>query len=208
MIKLSELLEEYLNENIMNDIIYYHGSPYKFDNLKKDVGKKTGGDEYGYGIYLTNNKNLATHYAKGGYVYNVKIPNRLNFLSDNKKVSKSNLDKVRNMFSINNDIVDNKGERMSNEQKLFIINNIIKDSKNGIDLYNKILRIFPISDKQLSEMMDDIGINGIIGNGEKEIVIFNPLNTKILSIKALQEDWVMNNYEQYRKSIGWEKYVK
>lgn len=182
---IATTIREYLNENITNELIYYHGSPYKFDNLMKDIGKKTGGDEYGYGIYLTNDKNLATHYAKGGYVYNIKIPNSLNFLSDNKKVGKSNLDKVRNMFIINDGIVDNKGEKMSNEQKLFIINNIIKNSKNGLDLYNKILRIFPITDKQLSEMMDGIGINGIIGNDEKETVIFNPSNIKILSIDAL-----------------------
>ena len=181
---IATTIREYLNENIINDEIFYHGSPYKFDNLKKDIGKKTGGDEYGYGIYLTNNKNLAIHYAKGGYVYNVKIPNYLNFLSDNKKVGKSNLDKVRNMFIIN-DFINNKGEEMSNEHKLFIINNIIKDSKNGLDLYNKILRIFPISDKQLSEMMDNNGINGMIGNDEKEIIIFNSSNIKIHSIEAL-----------------------
>lgn len=183
---ISETIREYLKEKIISDVSYYHGSPYKFDSIMKDIGKKTGGDEYGYGIYLTPNKDLAIHYARGGYVYNVTIPNNLNFLSDNKKVGKSNLDRVRNMFIINTDIANNKGEKMGNEQKIFIINNIIKDSKSGLDLYNKIQRIFPISDKQLSEMMDDIGINGIIGNDGKEIVIFNSSNIEILSIETLK----------------------
>ncbi len=185
---ISETIREYLNEKNISDISYYHGSPYKFDTIKKDIGKKTGGDEYGYGIYLTTNKDLAIHYARGGYVYNVTIPNNLNFLSDNKKVGKSNLDRVQNMFIINTDIANNKGEKMSNEQKIFIINNIIKDSKSGLDLYEKIQRIFPISDKQLSKMMDDIGINGIIGNDGKEIVIFNSSNIKMLSIETLKNN--------------------
>ena len=107
------------------------------------------------------------------------------FLFDNKKVNKTNLEKIRNMIVDNGNLVDNKNNKMSSEQKQFIINNIIKDSKNGLDLYNKILRIFPISDKQLSEMMDEFGINGIIGNEEKEIVIFNPSNIKIITIEAL-----------------------
>ena len=143
--------------------------------------------EYGYGIYLTNDKALALHYAKeNGYVYIIKISNNLNFMSDDKKANKTNLDKIRNMIIYNDDIVDNKNIKMSIEQKKFIINSIIKDSKNGLDLYKKILRIFPISDKQLSKMMDDIGINGMVGNYGKETVIFNPLNIKILSIEEVQ----------------------
>lgn len=184
---IATTIKEYIKENSEDNYnILYHGSPYKFDILKKDIGKKTGGDEYGYGIYLTNDKNLAIHYAKqNGYVYTLKINNNLNFLSDNKKVSKNNLERIRNMIIYNEDIVDNKNVLMGKEQKQFIINNIIKNSKNGLDLYVKIQRIFPITDKQLSEMMEEQDINGIIGNDGKETVVFNTLNIIILSIKAL-----------------------
>lgn len=183
--KLIPILNRVIVERQDDNNIYYHGSPHKFDNLKKDVGKKTGGDEYGWGIYLTADKNLAIHYARQGYVYNIKIPNNLVFLHDDKKVSKSNLDKIRKMFIDNDDIVDHRNNAMTSEHKLFIINNIIKDSKNGLDLYNKILRIFSISDKTLSEMLDGVGINGMIGNDGKETVIFNETNIKIISIDSL-----------------------
>ncbi len=180
--------KDFLKEAIDNNNVYYHGSQYYFDdfcNDKKDISIKTGGNEYSYGTYLTHDKNIAVHYAKNThYLYTVKLKHKLNFLSDVKKVSKNNLEKIRNVF-INNDFEDNKGNKMSNEHKLFIINNIIKDSKNGLDLYNKILRIFTITDKELSEMLDDNGINGLIGNEQKEIIIYNPLNIEIISIEKL-----------------------
>src|SRR5262249_43398749 len=155
----------------------YHGTQYKIDafsNLKKDSSITTGGNEYGYGTYLTPNENLAKHYAKiGGDVYEARLVGATDFLSDVKKVTSQQATKIRRAIINDSSIVDSKGVRMVESQKQFIIDNIIKDSKNGVDLYKKIQRVFPISDSQLSQMLDDAGIHGAVANDGKETVIFN-----------------------------------
>lgn len=189
--ELKKLILSILNETL-SDITnvsdnYYHGSRYKFDTFNNDVkdsSKKTGGDEYGYGTYLTKDKNLATHYARGGYVYTTNITDNLNFLSDERKVSKNNLTKIKNII-YQYDFLNSDNERMTDSHKDFIMDNIIDGHKNGRDLYIKILRKFAIPDKKLSSLMDKNGINGLIGNDGKEYVIFNAANITIIDIESL-----------------------
>lgn len=59
MIKFKELYEQ-----IDISKTLYHGSPYDFSNFDMSkIGSAQGDQKYGYGIYLTDNKKLAIHYA-------------------------------------------------------------------------------------------------------------------------------------------------
>jgi hypothetical protein len=71
-------------------------------------------------------------------------------------------------------MLNSDGNNMSDSHKDYIMdNNVIKGHKNGLDLYNKILRVFPITDKELSQLLLKSGITGLIGNNGREYVIFN-----------------------------------
>jgi hypothetical protein len=53
--------EHYLKERIES---FYHGSPYEFDTF--DINKAGSGDglnKFGYGLYFTDNEELANFYA-------------------------------------------------------------------------------------------------------------------------------------------------
>jgi len=57
------------------DNIWYHGSRYLFNTFDKNkIGITSDYGTLGVGIYLTDNKDLAKHYAtQSGYVYTCKI---------------------------------------------------------------------------------------------------------------------------------------
>lgn len=60
-------------EDYINRLELYHGSPYlftKFDLSK--VGTSDGNSKYGYGIYLTDNRNVAAMYAADNTLRNNK----------------------------------------------------------------------------------------------------------------------------------------
>ena len=59
-------------------ITAYHGSPFKFDKFDLNKAKEgTGVNLFGKGVYLTDNPNVAKHYAGDkGYVYKVDVPDK------------------------------------------------------------------------------------------------------------------------------------
>lgn len=72
-------------ENIINDVLYeltaYHASPNNFSKFSISQDSKGIGYNplYGYGIYVTTNKENALSYIKkNGYIYIVEIPDDIN----------------------------------------------------------------------------------------------------------------------------------
>ena len=47
----------------MEEIDAYHGSPHKFEVFSNDSSGKENGNAFGWGLYFTDNKNVARHYA-------------------------------------------------------------------------------------------------------------------------------------------------
>ena len=81
--KILEVYNEILNEDIL-----YHGTPHKFLEFStENIGDGEGNQSFGWGLYFTDSRGLAEHYARVlsndiGYVYSVKLT-RGNFLSWN-----------------------------------------------------------------------------------------------------------------------------
>jgi hypothetical protein len=84
--KILEVYNEVLNEDIL-----YHGTPHKFLEFStENMGGGEGNQAFGWGLYFTDSRGLAEHYARVlsnniGYVYSVKLT-RGNFLSWNKAI--------------------------------------------------------------------------------------------------------------------------
>ena len=61
----------------LNELELFHGSSADFDKFDLAyLSKGWGSQVYGYGIYLTTSQSCAKEYARGGYIYQVKVPNK------------------------------------------------------------------------------------------------------------------------------------
>ena len=78
---VDRIITECINEVIAHDLTLYHGTPYNFVSFQTtNIGSGEGNQSFGYGLYLTSNKDVANYYAKilakdKSYVYTVKITN-------------------------------------------------------------------------------------------------------------------------------------
>ena len=92
--KILEVYDEMLREDIL-----YHGTPHKFLEFTTDnIGGGEGNQAFGWGLYFTDSKGLAEHYAKVlsngvGYVYKVKLL-RKKILTWNKKIDNTNQQRI------------------------------------------------------------------------------------------------------------------
>ena len=90
-------------------MIVYHGSPNKFEKFDYDR-IRTNGTSEGVGFYFTNNKEIATGYARGGYLYTVKIHGE-KALSDNKKtLTREEVETLLFILNKRSDFLSNYGE--------------------------------------------------------------------------------------------------
>jgi hypothetical protein len=83
-VKIGEIYNEIFEES--GERVFYHGSPYQFDKFDFDrIGSGDGLAKFGYGLYFTDNPDLAIYYAKelskgelkktGFNLYTVKLYN-------------------------------------------------------------------------------------------------------------------------------------
>ena len=99
---LIESANKWMNESI--DKIFYHGSPYNFDKFSFDnIGTGDELTKYGYGLYFTEDKELAEFYArelsigdKIPYIYEVKLSELNNYQNWDDEMSYSLYDCVIN----------------------------------------------------------------------------------------------------------------
>lgn len=60
-------------------VVLYHGSPYRFENFTLEkMGEGEGAQRFGYGVYVTDLKDIANHYSL--------MPNKESFLVGGKKL--------------------------------------------------------------------------------------------------------------------------
>jgi hypothetical protein len=82
--KIGEIYDKIFNES--SEKLFYHGSPYQFNKFDFNrIGSGDGLAKFGYGLYFTDNPDLAVYYAKelsigdlkktGFNLYTVKIYN-------------------------------------------------------------------------------------------------------------------------------------
>ena len=66
------------------EMVLYHGSPYDFNGFDLNINLKDSKDVHGYGIYLTDNEEVAKDYTigKGRIIYKVDVL-KTNFLNWN-----------------------------------------------------------------------------------------------------------------------------
>ena len=177
---INSTIEEFMNEN--NKQIFYHGSPYKFNKFTTSkIGSGSGRQMDGWGIYLTNSKNVAKIYGK--YIYEITLLNEseLNFIDFGKPVEKDVvfriIEDVYNYYNKDFDI-----------NKLNLYYNSIKDASlpkvnfNDFELitfdylgflfYETLSRVLG-DDKKASTLLLRNGISGIKRN------ISNTINPRI-----------------------------
>jgi hypothetical protein len=166
----------------------FHGTQAEFSEFDLAfLGSGWGQQAYGYGVYLSNNPQVAKEYSKGGYIYTVKVPNAP-YLSY-KGVSRATANKIaRDFFKYYT--TENEYGREAykgyengfwNEECKYIC-----DCQDGGDLYGTIASILG-DDKETSEFLYKEGYKGIkwldvTANGSKNTnyVIFNPKDIKII----------------------------
>lgn len=185
-----------VNENIIRKVVseaideldLFHGSQADFNEF--DIAYMSSGwgsQAYGYGFYLTNDKETADSYARGGYVYTVKVPNG-KYLST-KKIMPSTADRIARNFYHYYLTYDEYGkEAYKGCEKEFWDGECssIGYAQDGINLYGSIVSILG-DEKETSEYLHSIGYKGLkiydkIHNGDTVVnyVIFDPKDIKIL----------------------------
>ena len=132
-------LSIYLNEDITNTSIWFHGSPHlfnKFDSIK--IGTGEGGILFGWGFYFTKNRNKAIAYANS--LKNMKfkasqkiIDGEYNIKYKNKKLSDTKIgyNFIHLIKKFSKEVSDKKYSLKES------IENYIRELENEIDYINK-----------------------------------------------------------------------
>lgn len=123
----------------------YHGSPYRFDKFSnKKIGDGTGQQRYGWGLYFTENKDIAeTYRGENGQLFEVQIPEKENLLDWNKP------------FKDQSPSVQSKIAPLLNEMGVKF-----NENTEGEFLYVKLGPSFE-SEQALSLKLKELGIEGI-----------------------------------------------
>ena len=199
-----KILEVY-NE-VLNDGKLYHGSPHKFLEFTTDnMGGGEGVQAFGWGLYFTDSRGLAEHYArvlgKGvGYVYTVKLTRR-NFLSWNKSIDDMNQGKIIAGLKAKG-VKEMPIKRMLVGGKIEMINRSIEEALSYYPTFKYLyenLSLILGSEKSASEFLFECGIDGVryAGDSLKNVVkgfsitgfnyvIFNSSVLRVLDIKEIK----------------------
>lgn len=173
-------LFQYIIESSFENDIFYHGSNAKFDKFKLEyvnTGNKM--QAFGYGIYVTSDKDAANHYGK--ILYKVEIPKiGSKYIEGNKLYNKSFVKTILNkMYKY---ILKNQSELYKGAEKEFWseLESII-DNYDGNQIYGTVSSYLG-SDKDATEFFDKLGYYGIVfrDNNIINVVIFNSENINII----------------------------
>lgn len=174
----------------LDELELYHGSTADFDEFNLAfLGSGWGQQAYGYGVYLSNNRDAARAYAKGGKVYTVEVPNG-KYLSYEGIPPKEAM-RIAKLFFKYYTTEDEYGKEAypgeaANEFWEMECKYIAECSDGG-SVYGTVASLIG-SDKEASEFFSRIGYvgiewiatNGATGAEFANYVIFDPKSIKIL----------------------------
>ena len=168
MIDKVKNFKPFVNERVENNLILFHGTKHDFLKFNtKNVGNGEGNQSFGYGLYFTDNEDVAKFYANmlggdEGIVYVVKT-SELNLLDWYGKLDVD----IKNKLKVN---LENIGVIELPIKKMLVKNNIEMIKKpidealdyypNGKFLYENLSLIFG-GDKLTSKKLSEIGFDGI-----------------------------------------------
>lgn len=178
-------------KNIVNDILCeltaYHASPNNFSGFSTATTHRGIGYNpiYGYGIYVTTNKEYAMSYIKkGDYIYIVEIPDDINniYLDLNEHCPKNVLEAILNRlysyFKSNNTTIDTIFKQHIKTD--FVVNMTYGQVLNMLSKYIGVKNV-------VSDILHPLGYVGIKYIPNLNIpnvinyVIFKSVNIKIIS---------------------------
>lgn len=162
---------------------FYHGSSYDFDKFDMSkVGTGDGLSKYGFGLYFTDNKELAEYYAfgKSKYIYTVKLYDLDNYYEWESPTPEQVYERIYiklQKYNYNKD-----AEEMKQEQEEYGETWEIKS------LYSWLTTVLK-SAPTVTEWLNIAGISGVIaedihGRG-KIYVAFDDDNIKIIEKESL-----------------------
>lgn len=176
-------------KRILKEEILYHGSHADFNEFDLAYALTGWGEmAYGYGVYLSNYKDAAEEYSKGGILYTVEVPKGRYLDSDRigAKEAMSIALKFKDYY-LSTEYGKEAYKGLENEfweQEC----KYIGKSTDGLQLYGSISTILG-NDKAASEFLRNIGYLGIKCHAENRdagfkfinYVIFNPKDIKIIN---------------------------
>ena len=187
-------------QKALNELELFHGSTADFDKFDLAyLSKGWGSQTYGYGIYLTTDKSCAKEYAKGGFIYQVKVPNK-GYIHLGK-ITRRQASIIANAlyeYMLSN---DNEHSYDTEDAKRQLWNQEIASvaqTLTGNDLYGSLAALLG-GDKETSEFLYKIGYRGLkwaetnsySGKQFMNYVIFNPKSIKIIKKKQIGDDSIL-----------------
>lgn len=181
-----------INENLTPNLLY-HGTIYDFDSFQSaNIGTGMGKDLHGYGIYFTDNKEIAEFYTsqfpgnKSKFVYTVKLRTSGDFLEWETPIEEYQAHQIYKLF-----------ERQYPHENMDDLSDALGLSEN---YYGEHPLTFSIYDylsvilggkQKASELLSDCGIDGIRFNSKENgfdstnYVIFDTGNVRIVDKEQL-----------------------
>jgi hypothetical protein len=162
-------------------ITAYHGSPFKFDKFDLNKAKEgTGVNLFGKGVYLTDNPNVAKHYAGDkGYVYKVDVPDK------NVESMIPYMEKIKNQNTKVQELANRYNPELQKIMELQNLKNPNAQVSNIDDLYTSdLFRAMGRLNKEAEPKLIQEGIPGVyhpnIGGKATNYVVYDPSILKIL----------------------------
>lgn len=184
----------------LNELELFHGSSADFDKFDLAyLSKGWGSQVYGYGIYLTTSQSCAKEYSRGGYIYQVKVPNKgYIHLGKITRRQSSLIANAAYEYILSNDAENQYNDKSAKESLWKQEVSAIAQASTGNDLYGT-LAVLLGGDKETSEFLYKIGYRGLkwaetdsySGKQFMNYVVFNPKSIKILKKKRIEDDSIL-----------------
>lgn len=173
----------------IEEMLAYHGSKADFDNFSLAyIGTGVGAQEFGYGIYVTFEHEVALGY--GGICYTVQIPDidQGNYIFYNEPIPEDIMEEIYSQLLEINRYED--PETYADEQSCqdFIqeLRDVMPATEGRYLMYN--IGKYVFEKTQVPMIMRNVGITGFIYNNGKVTngVMFNSRDIKILNKERLE----------------------
>lgn len=155
---------------------FYHGSPNKFEEF--DYSRiRTNGTSEGVGFYFTDNKAIAERYARGGYLYTVKLHVE-KALSDNiKTLTREEVKTLLIKLDESSDFLSNYGE-VGYEGYCTVLNRALENEFESNDTDSEILGSIYNGDGENPDVLrivyNELGYDHIVSEptwGKQKLII-------------------------------------
>lgn len=166
---ISENIKKFINEVIVSDLTLYHGTPWDFIKFQtKNIGSGEGNQSFGYGLYFTDNKNVAQYYAEklakpNGFLYTIKVKNG-NFFEWNERLDDVLKNKIITYFK-EKGIEELPIKRVLGKNGIETITEPIEEAilkyPNGKFLYENLSNMLG-GDLKATQLLQELGYDGII----------------------------------------------